>query len=85
MRFTFVHDLTTAVDQARNAATDVHVVIMGGGDVIGQAIEKGLVEELHPHLTPMLLGGGTRLFRAGTRQRYRQGEVRPSSTASCGS
>jgi dihydrofolate reductase len=81
MRFTFVDDLTTAVDQARSAATDGHVVIMGGGDVIGQAIEQGLVDELHLHLAPMLLGGGTPLFRAGTRQRYRQGDVRPSSHA----
>jgi dihydrofolate reductase len=81
MRFTFVDDLTTAVDQARTAATDGHVVIMGGGDVIGQAIEKGLVDELHLHLAPMLLGGGTPLFRAGTRQRYRQRNVRPSSHA----
>jgi dihydrofolate reductase len=81
MRFTFVDDLTTAVDQARTAAADGHVVIMGGGDVIGQAIEKGLVDELHLHLAPMLLGGGTPLFRAGTRQRYRQRDVRPSSHA----
>jgi dihydrofolate reductase len=81
MRFTFVHDLTTALDQARTAATDGDVVIMGGGDVIGQAIEKGLVDELHLHLAPMLLGGGTPLFRAGTRQRYRQRDVRPSSNA----
>ena len=81
MRFTFVHDLTTAVDQARAAATDGHVVIMGGGDVIGRAIEKGLVDELRLHLAPMLLGGGTPLFRAGTRQTYRQRDVRPSSNA----
>jgi dihydrofolate reductase len=81
MRFTFVDDLSAAVDQARTAATDGHVVIMGGGDVIGQAIEKGLVDELHLHLAPMLLGGGTPLFRAGTRQRYRQRDVRPSSHA----
>jgi dihydrofolate reductase len=81
MRFTFVDDLTAAVDQARTAATDGHVVIMGGGDVIGQAIEKGLVDELHLHLAPVLLGGGTPLFRAGTRQRYRQRDVRPSRHA----
>jgi dihydrofolate reductase len=41
-RFTFVDDLTTAVDQARTTATDGQVVVMGGGDVIGQAIEHGL-------------------------------------------
>jgi dihydrofolate reductase len=81
LRFTFVPDLTAAVDQARTAATDGHVVIMGGGDVIGQAIEQGLVDELHLHLAPMLLGGGTPLFRAGTRQTYRQRDVRRSSNA----
>jgi dihydrofolate reductase len=81
MRFTFVDDLTAAVDQARTAATDGHVVIMGGGDVIGQAMEQGLVDELRLHLAPILLGGGAPLFRAGTRQRYRQRDVRPSSNA----
>jgi dihydrofolate reductase len=81
MQFTFVDDLSAAVDQARTAATDGHVVIMGGGDVIGQAIEKGLADELHLHLAPVLLGGGTPLFRAGTRQRYRQRDVRPSRHA----
>ena len=81
MRFTFVDDLTTALDQARTAATDGHVVIMGGGDIVGQTIEQGLVDELHLHLAPILLGGGTPLFRAGTHQRYRQRDVRPSSNA----
>jgi dihydrofolate reductase len=81
MRFTFVNDLTAAVDQASSAATGGQVVIMGGGDVIAQAIERGLVDELRLHLAPMLLGGGTPLFRAGTRQLYRQREVRPSANA----
>ncbi|HTL86466.1 MAG TPA: dihydrofolate reductase family protein [Acidimicrobiia bacterium] len=81
MHFTFVTDLTTAIDQARSAATHGHVVIMGGGDVIGQALERGLVDELRLHLSPMLLGGGTPLFKAGTRQMYRQRDVRPSRNA----
>ena len=81
MRFTFVSDLETAIDQARAAATDGDVVIMGGGDVIGQALEKGIVDEFRVHLAPLVLGGGTSMFRAGTRQRYRQREVRPSSNA----
>jgi dihydrofolate reductase len=81
MQFTFAPDLETAIDQARAAATHGDVVIMGGGDVIGQALEQGLVDEFHVHLAPLLLGGGTPLFRSGTRQRYRQREVRPSSNA----
>ena len=43
----------------------VDVVIMGGGDVIGQALEQGLVDELRLHLAPMVLGGGTPLFKPG--------------------
>jgi dihydrofolate reductase len=81
MRFTFVHDLANAIEQARTAAIEGHVVIMGGGDVIAQAIEAGLVDELRLHIAPMLLGGGTPLFRSGTRQLYRQREVLPSSNA----
>src|SRR4051794_34477670 len=81
MRFTFATDLVAAIDQARSAATDGHVVIMGGGDVIGQALEQGLVDELRLHLAPMLLGSGTPLFKPGTRQMYRQTDVRPSSNA----
>ena len=68
MRFTFVDDLATAVDQARAAATHGDVVIMGGGDVIGQALERGIVDEFRVHLESMVVGGGTPLFRAGTRQ-----------------
>jgi len=52
LRFTCVNGLTATVDQACTAATDGHDVIMGGGDVIGQAVEKGLVDELHLHLAP---------------------------------
>ena len=81
MRFTFVSDLATAVDQARAAVTTGDVVIMGGGDVIGQALEQGLVDELRLHLAPMILGGGTPLFREGTRQMYRQREVHQSKNA----
>lgn len=54
---------------------------MGYGDVIGQALEQGLVDELRVHLAPMVLGGGTPLFKAGTRQMYRQRDVRPSRNA----
>jgi len=81
LRFTFVSDLEAAIDQARAAATHGDVVIMGGGDVIGQALDTDIVDEFRVHLAPILLGGGTPMFRAGTRQRYRQREVRPSKNA----
>lgn len=81
MRFTFRTDLVGAIEAARSAATHGDVVIMGGGDVIGQALAQGLVDELSLHLAPMVLGGGTPLFTKGTRQMYRQRDVRPSRNA----
>jgi dihydrofolate reductase len=81
MRFAFVSDLEPAIEQARAALTHGDVVIMGGGDVIGQALERGLVDELRVHLAPLILGGGTSMFKPGARQRYRQREVRPSAHA----
>jgi hypothetical protein len=39
------------------------------------------VAELHLHLVPRLLGGGTALFRPGTEQLYRQTDVRGSTFA----
>lgn len=81
MRITFVSDLAAAIDQARAAATPGSIVIMGGGDVIGQALALGLVDELRLHVAPMILGGGTPLFKPGTRQTYRQRDVRTSRNA----
>jgi dihydrofolate reductase len=84
LRFTFVADLADAIAQAQMAAAEAGhgcVVIMGGASVIGQAIELDLVDELHLHLSPILLGGGTPLFRLNTKGAYRQQDVRPSSNA----
>jgi dihydrofolate reductase len=62
-RFQFVTDgVAAAIELARKTAGDKHVVIMGGANVIDQALDSGLVDELRIHLSPLLLGGGTKLF-----------------------
>ena len=83
LTFSFAEGVGHVVEQARAAAADEggHVVIMGGGDVIGQALELDLVDELHLHLAPMVLGGGTPLFRHGTPRSYRQRRIRSSRHA----
>jgi dihydrofolate reductase len=69
-RFTFVTDgLRSAVDKARAAAGGKDVVIMGGGETCHAFLAAGLVDLLHIHLAPIVLGAGTRLFPAEESQR----------------
>jgi len=60
--FTFVSGVEEAVDRARAAAGDLDVHVMGGADVIRQALDAGLVDELTIIVAPVVLGGGKRLF-----------------------
>jgi dihydrofolate reductase len=65
--FTFVAGVEEAVAQAREAAGDKHVHVMGGADVIRQALEADLVDELTIIVAPVVLGGGKRLFDGFTK------------------
>lgn len=65
--FTFVSGVEAAVERAREAAGDKNVHIMGGADVIRQALEADLVEELTIIVAPVILGGGKRLFEGFSR------------------
>ena len=61
--FTFITDgIEPALEQAKEAAGDKDVFIGGGADVINQYLAAGLVDELELHVTPIVLGGGARLF-----------------------
>jgi dihydrofolate reductase len=60
--FSFVDGLDEAIGQARVAAGDKDVHIMGGADVIRQALRAGHVEELSISIAPVVLGAGKRLF-----------------------
>jgi dihydrofolate reductase len=61
--FTFVTTgVADAVDQARAAAGDKDVSVMGGASIIRQCLDADLADELRVHLAPVLLGTGTPLF-----------------------
>jgi dihydrofolate reductase len=60
--FTFVDGLDEAIVQAREAAGDKDVFLMGGADLIRQGLGAGHVEELSISIAPVVLGGGKRLF-----------------------
>jgi dihydrofolate reductase len=66
--FTFVDGVERAVALAREGAGDKDVSIMGGADVIRQALEAGLVDKLSLIIAPLTLGGGKRLFEGFTTQ-----------------
>ena len=61
--FTFVSDgPESALEQAKQAAGDGDVLIAGGASAIQQYLKLGVVDEFMVHVTPVLLGSGTRLF-----------------------
>jgi dihydrofolate reductase len=60
--FTFVAGVEEAVARAVEAAGDKDVHVMGGADVIRQALAAGLVDELTIIVAPVVLGAGKRLF-----------------------
>jgi dihydrofolate reductase len=61
--FTFVTGgVAEAVAEAVAAAGEKKVHIMGGASIVAQALNAGLVDQLHLHIAPVLLGAGTALF-----------------------
>src|SRR5436190_3720494 len=60
--FTFVSGVAEALERASTAAGEKDVHLMGGADVIRQALEGGLVDELTIIVAPVVLGGGKLLF-----------------------
>jgi dihydrofolate reductase len=61
--FTYVTDgLASAVEQARAAANGKNVAVAGGGRVVRQVLEAGLLDELELHIAPVVLGAGMRLL-----------------------
>jgi dihydrofolate reductase len=61
--FIFVTDgIESALEQAKQAAAGLDVVIGGGANVIKQYLAAGLVDEFELHIVPILLGGGERLL-----------------------
>jgi dihydrofolate reductase len=61
--YTFVTDgIESALEEAKAAAGDKDVAVMGGAEIGQQFIRAGLIDEISIHLVPVLFGSGTRLF-----------------------
>jgi dihydrofolate reductase len=59
--FTFVNGIEAAIAQAKEHAGDQDVSVTGG-NLTGQAIAAGLVDEIAYNLVPVLFGTGRRFF-----------------------
>jgi dihydrofolate reductase len=61
--FTYVTSgIADAISQARAVANGKNVAIAGGGTLLRQVIELGLLDELELHVVPVILGDGMRLL-----------------------
>ena len=67
--------IEAALEQAREAAGGKRVQLAGGAQVAQQYMKAGLLDEIHLHVAPVLLGGGEPLFANLT------GELERVSTA----
>jgi dihydrofolate reductase len=54
--------INEALERAREAAKGLDVRIGGGANTIQQYLRAGLIDEVHFAISPVLLGGGERLF-----------------------
>jgi len=60
--FTFVDTVEAAIQQAKQAAGEKDVAVVGGPNVGRQLLKAGLMDELQIGIMPILLGEGQRLF-----------------------
>jgi len=60
---TFVTEgIHRAIEQAKAAAGDKQVTVVGGANTAQQCLRAGLVDEIHLGIVPVLLGDGLRFF-----------------------
>ena len=72
LTFTFVTaGIESAVAQAKAAAGDKAVQVVGGASVAQQLLRAGLVDELNVDVMPVLFGGGQRFFEDPGLERVR--------------
>jgi dihydrofolate reductase len=69
-RTTFVGDVATAIERAKKIAGD-NAVTIASASIAAQALDLGLVDEVHVSLVPVLLGQGIPYFTSLRAAPYR--------------
>ena len=82
--FYFVtNGIESALEQARKAAGERDVSVMGGADTVNQFLRAGLLDELWLHVAPIVYGDGKRLFEGESMQGLEVLEMRPTPIGRC--
>jgi dihydrofolate reductase len=74
-----------ATMRAKAVAGHKDVFVVGGGQIIRQSLDAGLVDELVLHLSPVVLGAGTPLFLDAVRRELLQCRYAPPAPPSTSS
>ena len=74
---TFVTDgIESAIEKAKAAAGDKHVMVVGGANTAQQCLRAGLVDEIHIGIVPVLFGEGLRFFEPGDNEQMELERIR---------
>jgi dihydrofolate reductase len=73
-------DDAAATTERLKRETDKDIFIFGSADLVAQLGAAGLVDEYRIGICPVLLGGGTPLFKPGATQKLRLLEARAYGT-----
>lgn len=77
--FYFVtNGIESGLEQARKAAGERDVSVMGGADTVNQFLRAGLLDELWLHVAPIIYGDGKLLFEGVSMQGMEVLEMRPT-------
>lgn len=69
-------DIVEHHNELKKLAKDRNVWLMGGGDLVGQFYDKGLVDEMHIQTVAVFLNEGKKLFSRKTEDAFKIIEMR---------
>jgi dihydrofolate reductase len=75
----FSADVTATVAKLKHESAK-DIFLFGSADLAASLIPQGLIDEFRIAINPIILGGGTPLFKQGTRVKLKLIDVRPLST-----
>ena len=83
LSLTFVTEgIEHAISQAKDAAGNKSVLVIGGASTIQQCLNSGLCDELLTDIMPVLLGGGLKLFENICADRVKLERIKVEQTTS---